>query len=416
VVDHSVRRGSAGRRFRCKAILLYWTGDYPAQAKVSGTHSKTCHWCTLKSRHAPEISRRAWDGFRRFLPPDHPYRTNPAFGPPEYDPPPAARTHEGFKAAALANEVWDGAKCHAPYKTSGVKELSPLAFLPLFCLIWDILPDMMHIILGIWKRHIMMLLAGKRTPAAVKRRKKLTPAENDQLIADAASVKAILKTWKLSNEAGETLDARSRALAGEGAWVRSNLQMHSKGSNLTAHDWMRIIQDAGDYVFHGMFPDQPERLSAIYGLVDATNLCLETTSAYDSENRDALGDVRLRVIEALSAFEAHLPVTERAVMFHIMVHVPDAIYRWNSTRNFWCYFGERMMGHLIRFIHNRDLAVENIVTAYTRMRLMLGLSTFNPSADTLLQRLADSGCTISDRSYLQDADEVQLNSMFTFYE
>ena len=32
--------------------------------------------------------------------------------------------------------------------------------------------------------------------------------------------------------------------------------------------------------------------------------------------------------------------------------------------NYWSFFGERMMGYIIRFIHNRDLAAENIMTAY----------------------------------------------------
>ena len=36
-----------------------------------------------------------------------------------------------------------------------------------------------------------------------------------------------------------------------------------------------------------------------------------------------------------------LPKTELAVMFHILVHVPDMMYRWNRSANFWCFWGER---------------------------------------------------------------------------
>ena len=132
-------------------------------------------------------------------------------------------------------------------------------------------------------------------------------------------------------------------LAGSPDWIRSNLDIHSKGSTLTAHDWMRVIQDAGDYLFHGLFPEHPQRLIALYELVDATNLCLTATAPAVSENRNRLGYVRLRVIEALSTFEAELPSTERAVMFHVLAHVPDAVYRWNSPRNYWCFFGERYL-------------------------------------------------------------------------
>ena len=63
---------------------------------------------------------------------------------------------------------------------------------------WDILADMMHIITGIFKRHLCALLAGKRVPAAVKSRKKNSPAENRALAAAHKECKEIIKTWTLS--------------------------------------------------------------------------------------------------------------------------------------------------------------------------------------------------------------------------
>jgi hypothetical protein len=66
-----------------------------------------------------------------------------------------------------------------------------------------------------------------------------------------------------------------------------------------------------------------------------------------------------------------------------------------------------MMGHLIRFIHNRDLAVENIVTAYNRMRLVMGLMRLNETGDTLTGRLEAAQCKLSNRSFLIPADQVR---------
>ena len=68
---------------------------------------------------------------------------------------------------------------------------------------------------------------------------------------------------------------------------------------------------------------------------------LDMTSAAVSENRDSIDQFKLKVVETLCKCEAVFPVTEMAVMFHIIIHVPDAIYRWNSIRNFWSFFGER---------------------------------------------------------------------------
>jgi hypothetical protein len=66
-IDSSVPLGQPDRVFQARAMLLYWTGDYPAQAAVSGTHSKTCHWCTMKPVWAPEITRSCWGDYRTFL-------------------------------------------------------------------------------------------------------------------------------------------------------------------------------------------------------------------------------------------------------------------------------------------------------------------------------------------------------------
>ena len=120
------------------------------------------------------------------------------FGEPEIRRAPPTRTHATFVQDAKDNEAWEGPKKDQPYKKTGVKELSPLCYLPLFCLIWDILPDLMHIISGIWKRHIMAILRGKRAPAGVKPRKKYTDLENARLQRDHKRVKDLLKSWTLT--------------------------------------------------------------------------------------------------------------------------------------------------------------------------------------------------------------------------
>ena len=142
--DFSYDEGAPGRKFRCKVILLFWTGDYPAQALVSGTHSKTCHWCTLKSTAAPEITRRCWGDYRCYLPDSHPMRRDATYGRPETRPPPPSRTHEDFFTHGRAQEEYKGPEVRSPYKESGIKEASILAALPLFNIAWDILGDMMR--------------------------------------------------------------------------------------------------------------------------------------------------------------------------------------------------------------------------------------------------------------------------------
>ena len=173
-------------------------GDYPAQAKVTGTHDKVCHWCRYISEPSPETNRRKWCNFRAFLGEDHPYRTAPYFGAPCHDQCPPPRTHDGYIADALAQKNHVGLQKDQPYKATGVKDLCPLRLLPLFDLTWDIVMDAMHTIPGWAKAHIFPLFRGTRTPATPKWRKSKSNAENWALQRAHTDVLEDLKSWKLT--------------------------------------------------------------------------------------------------------------------------------------------------------------------------------------------------------------------------
>ena len=64
----------------------------------------------------------------------------------------------------------------------------------------------------------------------------------------------------------------------------------------------------------------------------------------------------------------------------------------------------RCMGWLIRFIHNRDLAAENIVTAYTRQRFVLAAPA--EALGSLLPKLEAAGYTLPVRSLLNNAARI----------
>ena len=125
-------------------------------------------------------------------------RRDATYGIPETRPPPAARTHDDCCVHGRANEQYKGAKVRAPYKETGIKEVSVLAALPLFNIAWDVLGDMMHIIDGLWKRHIFAMMAGKRGPAMPKARTSWTTMANNALARDHTAVIAKLEAWTVS--------------------------------------------------------------------------------------------------------------------------------------------------------------------------------------------------------------------------
>lgn len=348
--------GTPGRNFRCRVCLCYWTGDHPAQAKAFAMSDKSCHWCLYKSEPAPEVNRRAWRGFRKWLPEGDQIR-RPAsmrYGPLEMGTAPPMRTHEqaivdGFNNEAHAaklrmpdarkNKIF---KKDAPYKTTGVQSASPFRYLPFMDLIWDCLPCMMHGIPAIYGRHIVSMMQGMRMPAAPKIRKSWSTKENETLQKEWKKIKEGISTWVLTKEQGQAMDKRSLALAGEPAWIRSNVEVFS-GKGLTSHDWIQLVQTAGDYLFATLYPDKPHRVEAILALKDAINDLLRMDCPWDDDDRSAANSLKLRLVEALCDCESVLPVSELPVLMHTLVHVPDCVYRWGKVRNFWSFFGERLL-------------------------------------------------------------------------
>lgn len=138
----------------------------------------------------------------------------------------------------------------------------------------------------------------------------------------------------------ELLDARSLCLAGEPTWIRSGLEIFSRASTMTSHDWLQVIQSAGDYILADIVADKCRR-EALYALVEACSACLTLVSPAGVDDRDKIVALKIKVARALSLCELVLPKTEMAVMFHALLHVPDAMFRWNAVRNFWGFFGER---------------------------------------------------------------------------
>ena len=58
--------------------------------------------------------------------------------------------------------------------------------------------------------------------------------------------------------------------------------MYYHGSTMTAHDWLQVIASAGEYVFAGLFPDNPRREMALNRMVLCVQKILVLTSDADA--------------------------------------------------------------------------------------------------------------------------------------
>lgn len=72
--------------------------------------------------------------------------------------------------------------------------------------------------------------------------------------------------------------------------------------------------------------------------------------------------LKLKLVEAACTMERHIPETELSIWLHETMHLCDLIHRWNSVRNWWCFLTERFVGFIKKFVHNRWLAIESLVS------------------------------------------------------
>ena len=156
ITDHSKDVSDPARVFWLMVILLFWVGDYPglgkcASMKHAGAYG--CHWCkgffySHMQGHNVCIHNR------RNLRPNHPYRTDARWGSHETRSPVPLRTTEEVKGVSQEIHLMEGPEKQKKKKSTGIDGLCILFMLSLFDLVWDMLPDMMHITKGLHITHI----------------------------------------------------------------------------------------------------------------------------------------------------------------------------------------------------------------------------------------------------------------------
>lgn len=169
----------------------------------------------------------------RWLPADHPWRTDPSFGPPCDTDPPEPRDHDECVAQGKASDDYRGFKNAHVKEETGINRSCPLSFLHLFNIVWDVCPDMMHIIKNFFEKLTFKLFAGKRKPEWDKSKNK-KPAKGDpDFRRKTRRHNEAKKRWKLAVEQNEMctfseadqiiVDQRVKNLVGPARWIKSSM-------------------------------------------------------------------------------------------------------------------------------------------------------------------------------------------------
>ena len=170
VIDHSLPLDDVTRVFWLRVMLLYWVGDYPGIAEAAGTMASgghCCHWCKQFFPWNYALHRHCHCDFRPHLPMGDPLRqAHRGWGNEPCEGEVEARTHEQMCDDAEASEAFEGGFGHKdhPRWQSHVCFVCPLAYLPMWDMVWDFMADFMHILEGYLTRHMIPMFKGERYP------------------------------------------------------------------------------------------------------------------------------------------------------------------------------------------------------------------------------------------------------------
>jgi hypothetical protein len=306
-------------------------------------------------------------------------------GVQEHKVAPEPRTHVESYRQGQESENYIGPDNAHPKLDHGINGWCILGLLALFDIIWDICPDMMHILKNFFERVFIALPAGERIPNIqatfnVPKRTRNDTAETYQgkMIhyqneverhAEATRRAAACTYSKVSRQ---QVDIRIRKLAAAPA---SNIPFTMVPFKTLPGErkqkcvaWVTLLRFYLPYVVYGV-GQLPFRL-ALLQITEALRAVLLGSCDYDKHDEGTSEDARTRcqilknrLVLALCELERILPGSELSIYLHEVVHVADFMYRWNNVRNYWCFITERFVGYVKKFVKNRHLELENLVRA-----------------------------------------------------
>ena len=137
-----------------------------------------------------------------------------------------------------------------------------------------------------------------------------------------------------------------------GHFTRGSRVFQNTGS-FKCVDWVHFVTTG---ILHVLKPClQGDAEKALVALVTALRLLLSATSDvdpladvdHDFKRRELVCQaLKLQIIDNLVIYERGVSEAELPPVLHTILHVPDAIYRWNGVHNQWCFTNERSGYHL----------------------------------------------------------------------
>ena len=161
------------------------------------------------------------------------------------------------------------------------------------------------------------------------------------------------KACTMTEKERDIVDNRHGALSGTSDWIRSAAMPFRRTGSCKMADWKKLLEVGLEYCFAEVVPAACSE--AFWGIVHVLRKLLAATCDVASEDaydhipgaasitaaERELRQLKREIVLAVSRAEFDVPQTEAAISLHIILHVPDCIYRWNAVRNTWTFHSER---------------------------------------------------------------------------
>jgi hypothetical protein len=142
----------------------------------------------------------------------------------------------------LAQDNYAGPKVHAPVHTSGINNSTPLMYLHHFDIIWDVCPDMMHIVKNFFEKLTIKVFNGSRAPLWDNSKNKkpriqtrTTDPKYSEKLKKHEKAKVLWKqavarhaSMKFTAAQQSEVDRRVKHLVGPSKWIKKSMVVHIK--------------------------------------------------------------------------------------------------------------------------------------------------------------------------------------------
>lgn len=363
-------QGVGGAVVKVYPRLLLHGGDYPALCKMMGVGGSAAHCpCLLclqrAERRSFALDRMVHGEFRRFLPLDHAYRTDQAFGHDERRSPPAAREQQDTLAAAINVGLErihgnNDAARKRTQKQTGVFEKSALLRLNQhypYCLHGNCALDSMHTNSCVLEK-LVKTMRGEREVSEL-RAQPSAMSRDDYARESKYRQEALSKAenFKISEEVAIAQDRLWKTNPGPSGYIRNKASPLRKPGSMKMHDWRVFCRYRGKAMLLGTLGIEEYRL--VRDLLTRLGRL-----SHKRLKRRKLGKWERQLCETLSVFEQKMPPTDFAPTLHQVVHFPELLRQWGPLYYYWMYSLERFLCWLSRLVHNKAAPEQEMANNY----------------------------------------------------